>query len=79
MSKRPPAAIEADYNALAEAYLVGVIQLLHEQGHGELNFCRKPVETEDGGMYHLVLQHVSGPKIDIQKLPVENDSDFFGG
>jgi hypothetical protein len=58
--------LEDAHNTIASAYLQAVLELLWMAGHEELNFIKKSVETPDGGVYILQLQHVTGPKINVQ-------------
>lgn len=60
--------LESAHNTIARAYLQAVLELLWLADHQELNFIKKSIETPDGGVYILQLQHVTGPKINVQEL-----------
>jgi hypothetical protein len=74
------AEFEVLHNQAAEAYLEATLQILHAQGHGVLTYLKKTIETEDGGLYLLRLEHVQGPKINVSELKVVDEGDeMLGG
>lgn len=59
---------EKGQNESAKRYLQAVMDLCYLRGQDELNYVKKTIEMPDGGIYLLQLQHVAGPKIDLQTL-----------
>jgi hypothetical protein len=57
------------HREIAQAYLQAVLDLVAMQGGiDEVNYIKTPFKTPEGGSYLLLLQHVEGPKISIEKL-----------
>lgn len=70
MTEQKPSSeeLELAHKEIAKAYLTALLQLLNLQGHGELGFMKKVIDTPQGGKYLLMFQHVEGPKINCQDL-----------
>ncbi len=49
-------------------YFKGVLDLLSMLDQKDLNHLKTVVETDDGGVYLMSILHVSGPKINFEKL-----------
>lgn len=78
MNKPTPEQIEAAYNEMTKAYLEGLFAVWWAENRGEITFMTKTIETPEGGTYLLQFQHVSGPKIDVQKIFTDSSTPLKG-
>lgn len=63
-----PEEIEKGHTEIARAYILAMLDLMFLSGQEEVNFMKKTLETPDGGVYLLQVQHISGPKINLKTL-----------
>lgn len=60
--------VQEAYRELNKAYLTAIIEIMASEKLPEINFYKTTIQTQDGGVYLLQLQHVSGPKIDLKQF-----------
>lgn len=60
--------IEKAFSEVSGGYFVALLEILYAAGHQELNYVKKTITTPQGGVYIIQLQHVTGPKINVQSL-----------
>lgn len=61
-----PEDFEKAYNEVTAAFLKASLELLYLQKHEEFNFFKKTITFGNGGVYLLQIQHVAGPKLNVQ-------------
>jgi len=73
-----PNDIEVRMNELLDFFFSNVLKLCYESGQKQFNYIKKTVKTPEGGTYLFQVQHVTGPKIDLEFLfkPKEEDKNI---
>lgn len=61
---------EKAYEQISREFLSALIQIAFVENKTELNFFKTVIKTPDNGVYLLQLQHVDGPKINLQVTSV---------